>query len=241
MLGNITKKYSFGTLIKSKDLLSLDKYVRSIYPYVTYIIKMSNGADYKLDAIKDIVEYDNPDSRKIIGIYIYANKNDNKYISCSDLEISILDYNIYDKSVLFTIRNASQNEIDAYSNKIEELICNFKSPYRRINTWTFYIICCILISFIVSVFISKPLKNLTEDHAAIIFINTILGAIIAWVGYQLYRFVWLKLYPETIFLIGKQIDSNDKKRQIRQIVWVVIIFGLIVGVASSIIASYILK
>ena len=59
MVGNITKKYSFGTIIKVNDLLSLDKYVRSIYPYITYMMKTSDGADYKLDSIKDIIEYDN--------------------------------------------------------------------------------------------------------------------------------------------------------------------------------------
>ena len=241
MVGNITKKYSFGTIIKVNDLLSLDKYVRSIYPYITYMMKTSDGADYKLDSIKDIIEYDNFDSRKIIVIYIYANKNDNKYISYSDLEISILDYNVYGKSVLFTIRNASQNEIEAYSNKIEELTGNFKSPYRCINTWTFYLTSVISSCIIVSILISKSLKNLTEEYEAILLINLLLGSVIAWIGYKLYRLVWLKLYPNTVFLIGKQIDVNNRRKQVRQIIGNVIIGGIIISVISSVIVNYILK
>lgn len=43
MKGELTKNYSFGIIVKVEDLLYLDKYLRTVYPFIKYEIKVSNG------------------------------------------------------------------------------------------------------------------------------------------------------------------------------------------------------
>ncbi|MDY5396759.1 MAG: hypothetical protein SPG46_04910 [Alistipes sp.] len=147
MIGDFTKKYSWGMIVKAEDLLALDKYIKSIYPFVSYRIKLSNGATYTFDDFSEILEYDNPNVRKILGVYFYANTERQITYLCSDFELSMV-YNKYASSLTYTIRKSSQSEIELYSHKVDELIRNFKSPYRWVNSPIFVGVLGIIISLV---------------------------------------------------------------------------------------------
>ena len=240
MKGSLTKSYKFSTIVKIEDLFQLDNFILSQYPFTKRYITTINGGEYDVENFSDISDYDNPDSRKIIKISIRARKEENKFSTYPDFEIYISDLHEYSTTVSFTIRRAEEKEITYISTKLDELIHNFKAKYSWLNSNNisviFYIINWLVVYGIFNVFFYK--KTDTVSY----FLTTFTLSLIVGIGTSLIFMPLLrKIYPETIFCIGKQQFLFEKIRKIKETILYLIIIAFLVGVGSSLFVYFITK
>lgn len=240
MKGSLTKSYKFSTIVKIEDLIQLDNFILSQYPFAKRYITTINGGEYAVENISEITDYDNPDSRKIIKISIRAQKEEDKVSAYPDFEIYISDLHEYSTTVSFTIRREEEKEITYVSTKLDELIHNFKAKYSWLNcnitAVCFSIINWLVVYGIFNVFFYKKIDTVSY------FITTFTLSFIVGIGTALIFMPLLKrIYPETIFCIGKQQLLFEKIRKIKETILYLIIIAFLVGVCSSLFVYFITK
>jgi len=240
MKGALTKSYKFSTIVKIEDLIQLDNFILSQYPFAKRFITTINGGEYNVENISEITDYDNPDSRKITKISIRARKEEDKYSSYPDFEIYISDFHEFLTSVSFTIRREEEKEITYVSTKIDELIQNFKARYswlnKNITSVCFSIINWLIVFGIFHLSFYKKIDSISY-YFSIFSLSLIVGTFTSLVFIPLLK----KIYPETIFCIGKQQLLFEKVKKIKDTIFYLIIIAFLVGVCSSLLVYFITK
>lgn len=232
MTGTISKDHKFCTIIKKEDLKSLHDFICKEYEYVECSISTKNGAKFELITFDDIISYDNIEFKKIIQIYIKAQKEKPLINIFPDFEISLADLNHYSTSISYCIRKATEKEIEYRTQKIEELINNFKANYswlyKNSNGLIFFLFiwCSILIP------LQLYLKGKVETITLYVTVWT-LAFIIGWIFSRLFNEIISFFFPQNVFCIGKQVDFYDRKKTLRQN-W---LWGIIVTFFVSLISS----
>ena len=234
MIGTISKSHKFCTLIKMEDLKSLNDFICNEYKYVEYTISIKNGTNYDSLTFDDIINYDNAEFKKIIQISIKA--QDEKPITSivfPDFEISLADLNNYSTSISYYIRKATEKDIEYRTQKIEELIKNFKADYSWLHKNSTKLIIFLFILMCISIPLQIYLKDKVETITLYVFMWT-LSAFLGWVGSKLFDKVISFFFPQTVFCIGKQIDFYERKKKLRQN-W---LWGIIVTFLVSLLTSF---
>lgn len=230
MIGNKIKDFSFGKIIKQEDLTLLNNFITSEYKNVKYSIQTKNNISFDLENYDELVSYENFTESKIIWIRIFANKEmENKYFAYPDLSLFIGEY-----KTEYEIRKSSENDILYVSNKINNLIYNFKSPHSWISTFFGGWLINIILLLPVIIFSSKIIKEL--GSLLEIPWNYILFYVILLLMGELLAMLKTYLYPKTCFLIGGQIKKYERKKQIRKI-----LIGSLITIYTSLISTYIVS
>ena len=207
MIGNKTKEFSFGKIIKQEDLKSLNDFIASEYKNVRYSIRTKNGINFDLENYDKLITYENYTESKIEWIKIDANRDiENKYFTYSDLHLFMGIYTEY------TIRNSSEKDILFISDKIDKLINNFKSPHD----WIFSFFGSLLVNSVAALLIILLFLKIIPIHNLSTVWGIILCASIIPFQMLVYLVILPYLYPKTTILIGKQIDVYETKRKIRK-------------------------
>jgi hypothetical protein len=240
MKGTLTRSYKFSTIIRIEDLIQLDNFILSQYPFVKRYITTANGGEYFVESINEIIDYDNPDYRKITKISIRAKKEEDKYSTYPDFEIYISDLKHFFTSVSFTIRQENEKEITFISTKIDDLIQNYKAKYSWVNknsfSICFYLLIWLFVYGLFHFFFYKKIDNISY-FVSIFSLSLIVGLLTPQVFIPLLR----KIYPETIFYIGKQQLLFDKINKFKDTIFYLIVITFLVGVGSSLFVYFITK
>lgn len=216
MKGSISKDHKFCLIVKKEDLKSLNDFICKEYKHIEYTIHTNNGIKYELISFDEIINYDNYDFKKIIQIYIQAqNEKSTDNIFFPDFAISISDITNYSTSISYYIKNATEKEIDYHTQKIEELIHEFKPKY----SWLYNRTNGLLVSLMTLLLIVIPLQILLKDKIdkALYYTFIIFGGIFTGWGWALsYDRVVSIFFQKTIFCIGKQQEFYDNKKSLRK-------------------------
>ena len=230
MIGTKTKKFSFGTIIKQDDLMSLNNFISSEYKNIKYSIHTKNNINYDLENYGELISYENYSDSQIKWIRVEANKNiEDKHFIYSDLRLFISEY-----KVEYEVRNSSENDILCISDKIDKIVYRFKSPHNWTTTlWGSILVNMIILSPLIF-FTSKIPKSLESflPWNYILFYAVIIG-----LG-ELLAVIRMYLYPKTVFLIGEQIKIYKKKKNIRKTLTGILI-TIIVGLLTNYFANLI--
>lgn len=239
MEGNLKRDYDFSIIVTADNIKSLSDMVSKDFKEVRYEIKTEDGATYSTEYLNEILEYNNPDSRRIQMFKICGNKENTGSFFSPNLSVTLFDSSIYDKSCILHLNNVEEKDIIYYTNAIDEYVNQIKASYWWIFKERFYWVTGILIYIIFS---SIYLTNVNNTDIVNKIYNSLLlqsaSAICMVFSMIVFHKIVSYFYPESCFAIGEQEKHKAKKEKIRNLIFGTILGALIIGVVSSIIAYY---
>lgn len=242
MKGNFRKKYDFSIIVTAEDLKALLDTITDVFKYVRYEIETSDGAKYTTNELKDILEYTNPDTRKIELLRIRGNLNEGESFFSPNICISLFDTSKFDKSIIFDLNEMEEKEIIYYTTIIDEFARRIKAPYWWIFKDWFYWICGIILYFSFGfIYLSNTdITNTINKVYSILLLQGVSAVCMAFSMYALSKVVSF-FFPESCFAFGEQVKFKIKKEKRRSIIFITLLLALIIGIISNIISYYIVS
>jgi len=242
MKGSLNRKYNFSIIVTAEDIKSLSDMITKDFKDVRYEIETNDGAQYKIQDLNAILEYSNPDSRKIKLIRIKGNREKEGSFYLPNICISLFDTSVYDKSIIFDLNEMDEKDITHYTSRIDEFANRIKAPYWWIFNDNFYWIIGYLFYFVFCIFFfaNTDISTIANKVASLIILSAVSAVCIIFSIFVFHKIV-LFFYPEICFALGEQNKHIIKKEKVRNLIFASIFLSLIVGVLASVIAFYILK
>lgn len=242
MKGELTKSYDRPLLINEEQFRNIASFIEDGFEDIEYKIYTSDGANYNLGTMDEVLSYSNPDSRRIIKIVISGNKEHRDRSYYKDFSLSLFDMTEYDKSCILILNNMEEKDIVFYNQRIDEFVNDTQEPLWWIHKTAVYIVIWILLYAIAAFFyFTKTDKSQLADKAYnMIFLNGV-SAICAVVSAFLIRWVVKKLYPEGGFAIGEQVKHFDRLNKTRNLILITILGTIVLGIVSGIITHLIVS
>lgn len=242
MKGSLKRDYSYPVIYTANDLKSLSDLLEKDFNEVTYLIKTKDGARYIVNSIEEVLEYTNPDSRKIEMLSISGNKEKGEHPLLPDVCVYLFDSSIYDKSCMLELNRMDEKDILFYAGKIDEFVKKTRAPYwwahKDAFYWTVGVVLYILFGFI---YLTHTNANDSTDKVYnILLLQGVFALCLYFSIFVLNKIVSL-LYPKGCFAIGEQEKHKIKKEKIRNVVIGTIIGAVLLGIVSNIIAHFIIK
>lgn len=242
MRGDLKRDYEFSIIVTANDLKSLSDIVTRDFKELRYVINTEDGVTYTTEHLNEIIDYNNPDSRRIkmLGIYGYKDKIGN--FNTPNISVSLFDSSTYDKSCILHLNKVEEKDIIYYSNAIDEFMNKIRASYWWIFKDSFYWVTGIILYIIISSIYLTNVNNTDTINKIynILLLQGVSALCMAFSMYVLHKVVSF-LYPESCFAIGEQERLKTKKEKIRNLVFGTILGALMIGIVSSIIAYYILN
>ena len=237
MIGNLHKKYEFATIITESDLKVVSALVSSKFEFVKYEIKTKDGAEYCVDNLDDILNYDNHDYRKIVLFRVKGNRNERDSFVFPNISISLYDNSIYQETCILDIKGLDDTEIVYFSQKVKDFTEQIKAPYWWCHKSAFYCVMGIILYTILA-FVSLRNGLSNEEDKAYVFITLLVmssscGMLSVLLGRKLVSWI----FPEGCFCIGEQKKYLHRKEKYRGIILWTILVPLIISIVAGIITS----
>lgn len=242
MNGGLNKRYDFPIIVSAYDLKSLKEMLSSGFVEFQYDINTKDGARYTLNSLEDVLNYSNPDGRKIQRICIKGYKKKGESFLYPNISVSLLDKSKHVKSCELEMYQLEETEICYYSQRIDEFVNRVKAPYWWLHKSAFYWIVGIVLYVLLGIFYILNTNN-TESSNRVYNILVLQGVSIFCMFFSLVVLEKIVFYffPAGCFAIGEQKKHKDKLDKRKKLVFVTIILALVVGVLSSIIAYYVVR
>lgn len=242
MKGNLNKSYDFSYEICKEDIISLIDVIVAGCEEFSFDFTTKDGAEYTVDNIEDVLNYSNPDTRKIVKLSIKGNVHKGNNFIFPNILISLYDSAIYDSSYLITFRQLEEKDIVFYTERIDELIKRTKRPYYWVHKSAFYWCTGIVLYIILAVIFLMKTNN--ADTAAKVYNILVLqgvSALCMLFSIHILKKIISYLYPKSCFCIGEQEKQNNKKQKLRSVAFYVIISTILLGVLSGIITHFVVN
>lgn len=253
MKTNIDPSINHSLIIEEDDLRDL---FHEIISYcqdekdLTITAECINGKSYETNNIEDIISLSNPNSEKIKSISICANNEFRfKYESLPYIKLNIsTDY--YQPPAKLIIKSNDHKQAESIKDRLEKKLKHIKPSlfydyFARTSVWIMVWVLSLMINIVLTfsrtfglLKDSQPLNLFITVHTFNIISLSIVFFIIFLYGLELLK---QKLFPKVFFLLGKQKKEMKKIEAIRNFIISVIIFGLIIGVLASIIATKLMQ
>lgn len=235
MKGTIKKSFNYAIIISDNTLKEIDDFIKTQYEYVKYSFATSDGAEYDINDIRDILNYQNPDQRKIVKIIIKANHKESLF--SSQFNLLILDQNIAYKVISYEIKDEAEKELLYIHTHLDEIISKFKAPYSWLHKDKSSLFCVLFVWLMFSIPYLIYTNGKIDKILNFLFLQSF-SIIIAYCSSFVYDKIINKYFPVTIFCIGEQLEQKqNKQRQMN--VFLTIVGTLILGVIASLIAFWI--
>lgn len=242
MKGSLRKDYNFSIIVTAEDLMSLSDLITKDFDDVRYEIETTDGAHYKLQDLNDILEYTNPDSRKIKLLRVKGNKEKGKFFYLPNICVSLFDTSVYNKSIIFELNEMDEKDITHYTSRIDEFANRIKAPYWWIFKERFYWITGIVLYLVFSIvyFANSDISTTVNKVYSMTLLQGVSAACMAFSMLVLNKVVSF-FYPESCFALGEQEKRKIKKEKTRYLICWVITGALVIGVLSGLIVHFIIK
>lgn len=241
MKTNISKSIKHSLLVEADELGSLVEFIRSRYEKVRITAECKDNSELEADDISEIINFDNPNYRKIKKITINANT---AYEETLRLHIdSASNFNMFISSARLYITSKSDETAVYLSQEIPKRLREMKPEYDLLARFSLSsLISLVLVSWIIVDFIGKifgfsqfkpaqPSNLSWNDTFTFVFLLVLITIILSLFLDRIQG----TLFPRVFFLIGKQKRAMENLKK-----WRMVVLGaLILGVVSSLIASFI--
>lgn len=193
-------------------------------------------------SLEELLQYDNFGKNRIDELFISGYNDYLKTISIEfSQDLSPFLFISYGKTVNCSYTFYNQEDEKLFVEDFKILLSKYKAPY-----WIMSKITPIGIIFWISA--SFSLYNLFNDNLHFsdltwpFFLIVLMLAILCWcLLISLDRYVINYIFPPIVFAIGEEINRFEKNKNLRTNIFWVIIVGIIVGIATTIICNIILK
>ena len=242
MKGNLHKKYEFATIIAEDNLQTLSMLVSSKFEFVKYEIKTKDGAEYCVDKLDDILNYDNHDYRKIVLFRVKGNHNERDSFVFPNISISLYDNSIYQEACVLDIKGLDDTEIVYFSQKVKDFTEQIKAPYWWCHKDSFYVVLGVILYILFGILYLVNVNNKEAyDKIYNILILQGISAICMFVSMYFGQKLISYIFPEGCFCVGEQKRHIKRKEKYRSIAFWTILVTIILGVISNIISHLVIK
>lgn len=241
MTGSLNKSFDYAIIIDSDRLKSLVDIIKSGFEDIFYEIKTVDGASYRMNAIEDVISYNNPSSRRIEKIVISANKQSETRKLFPDFSIALFDSSQYSASCILSLNNMNEQEIAYWSQRIEEFVSSSRASYWWVHKPVVYWAIGMLLyfAFIVWYHAKMETEGLTNGLSTLSLVS--ISVICFYISWRLIKKCVEYLFPEGGFVIGEQIRVLQRREKVRSIVLISVVVSLVIGVISGIIVNCIVS
>lgn len=225
MTGDITKSFDFSIVVSPESLKSIDKFISSKYEIRKYTVETIDGASFLAKDISEILEYTNPRARRIVKIEI-TGRNGDWWCDKPSICFSLSEAFGFRNSVIYTLKNESEKDLDFSVKKLHELVFPMKASYSWMLNKKFNFVLDVLgIAFPITGFVLT--RYLAYEKSFAIWLGVIV--LIFW-GLR-----WLVhiLFPRAVFLIGQQVLWHEKIERRRIFVFEKTFWALILSFVVS--------
>jgi hypothetical protein len=241
------KYISHAIVVFPDDLKYFDEFLRKNFKTVTYEAVCSDETKLKPTNLNELLEYENPDFKRITSITCKAS---NEQKNNDDVEIIIGKAGIFFTNtamIQFNFSDIKQQML--VEDEILKRIGAMRPWYFWLSKIPFSILLPLLpVGFSMAlnaISLSKKLTGMVPltptppsvftENEAFIFVMATTG-ILFLVGYLIDQ-SRNYLFPKSFFCIGRQQKAYEKRRTISYIFFGVIILGILINLASTIISS----
>ncbi len=242
MKGSLNKSFDYPIIVSADDLKWLSDMLSSGFEELQYSINTKDGARYTLNSLDEVLNYSNPDDRKIQRICVKGNKKKGDKFIYPNISISLLDKSVFTKSGELEIIQLEETELCYYSQRGEEFVKRIRAPYWWLHKSGFYwIVGFVLYTLSAILYLHKVDSTELVNRVYNILVLQGVSAICMFFSMIVLERIIFRLFPECYFAIGEQIKHKDKLDKRKKIIFVTIILALVIGVLSSVIAQYIVQ
>lgn len=242
MIGSLNKSYEYSAIVTADDLKALSDVLSSHCEELQYTINTKDGARYTLNSLDDVLQFSNPDDRKIQRICIKGNKRKGDNFIYPNVSISLMDKSVYVKSCELEIINLEETEICYYTQRVDEFVKRIRPQYWWLHKSAFYWIVGIVLYFL-SAFLYQHNVDNTEPANKVYNILVLQGVSAICMAFSMFVLEKIVFYffPECCFAIGEQIKHKDKLDKLKRLIFITIICALVIGILSSVLAHFIVR
>ena len=235
----ITRKKEYSIIVVEDELRALVSFLSSNYEPVNIIAQCNDGSSMTTSQLEDIINFENPSSRKIESLQINFGKS---YSQGGNVEFG---GGVFLSTCNLTITETDDAKALKVAKEIEHRFEECRPWYSNLGKYFIYglgVFLFILLSlFVTGLFLVDVKSNeavLFSKISISIFQGLALGAIVSLVGTYLIK-GWFWIFPKIWFDIGKQKAELQTRIKVRNFIFVGVISTLILGVIASIIATLI--
>ena len=242
MKGSLIKSFDYPVIVSADDIKVLSDMLSSGFEELQYSINTKDGARYTLNSLDEVLNYSNPDDRKIQRICIKGNKKKGDGFIYPNISVSLLDKSKHVKSCELEIIQLEETEICYYSQRVEEFVKRIRAPYWWLHKSAFYWITGLLLYFLSAIFYFHHVDN-TDPVNRVYNILVLQGvsAFCMFISMVIIEKIVYYFFPECFFAIGEQLKRIEKLNKLKKFIFLTVIIALVVGVLSSIIAYFIVR
>lgn len=239
----ITRKKEYSIIVVEDELRALVNFLSSNYERIEIIAQCNDGSSMTTSELDDIINFENPNSRKIESLEINFGKS---YSQGGNVEFS---GGVFLSTCNLTIRETDDAKALKVAKEIEHRFEECRPWYSNLGKYFIYglgVFMFILLSIPITVtvlFLADDKGNdamLSPKIIIGIFLGLALSTIVSSVGSGAYLIKgWFWIFPKIWFDIGKQKAELQTRIKVRNFIFVGVIVTLILGVIGSIIATLI--
>ncbi len=236
---------SNNILIGSEDLSYLLKFIEDHFETVNFVGFCDDNSKIEFSTSDEVINYENPRFKKLMGISIISNEDENT-------SLQLILGKIKPKDEILTEYDLSYDDLNFGLPFEQELIKRLKTLkpwYWFFNYIPFkYILPLVLVIFnwfyIFKNIIQKILGEYSSSQTSTVqfswfegvIINIVLLSILYGVGYLIDKFK-IYLFPMYFFKIGQQLNVYKVKQRLQYTIFIVIILGIIINVIANKLAA----
>lgn len=240
MIGSLEKVYSRPICVSEDQLRGLAKIVTERFEEVEYDIHTKDGACYKLPTIDDMMDYPNPDARKIVKIDIRGEKSKDSHGLYPSFSLSLFDMNQYDLSCILSLKNLDEAEITLLDQRVNEFVKKSKNDFWWIHTFLFYLVVGFVLYVLLLLFLN--LKTSNEFWHELSHNTSVLfsfSGLCMMISFFVVREVVNWMTTKGGFGIGEQKETMKKKAKRRYSLFGLVLLPLLLDVAYDVIKNLI--
>ena len=242
MTGSLNNYFDYPIIVFADDLKMLSDLLSSGCEEIQYSINTKDGARYTLNSLDDVLNYSNPDDRKIQRICVKGNKKKGDSFVCPNISVSLMEKSVFSRSCGLEIYQLKETELCYYSQRINEFTKQIRAPYWWLHKSAFYWITGVLLYFLSAILYFHYVDNTNPVNKVYnILILQGVAAVCMFLSMIVLEKIVFRIFPECCFAIGEQIKRIERLNKLKRFIFLTVFFALIIGVLSSIVAHYILK
>jgi hypothetical protein len=235
----ITRKKEYSIIVVEDELRALINFLSSNYEPIKIIAQCNDGSSMTTSELDDIINFENPNSRKIESLEINFGKS---YSQGGKVEFG---GGIFLSTCNFTVTETDDAKALKVAKEIEHRFEECRPWYSNLGKYFIYGLGAFMLTLL-SIFVTALyLEDFKGNEAMLsskmiigLFQGLALGAILSLIGIYLIK-GWVWVFPKVWFDIGKQKAELQMRIKVRNFIFVGVIVALILGVIGSIIATLI--
>lgn len=234
-------------LLEESEMIQLKKFFEKNYSRVYYSAKCIDDTKIDFDNFDDLIEYENPDFRKIISLIIYAdNKTEesNDVLSRYGAEFEINIGSKYSSQTLeYRLNSDDHTKATHFESELKLRLKSIRPWYWLISKTSFSVVTMVFsFGFLAlqgiryaylrnkGITIVESKSNITTSETIIYVVLGILFVVLLIIGLDKIKEY---LFPKTLIKLGQQKNRSIKGNRVIYFVFAVIILSILINLASN--------